>query len=207
MKRAKAKPEKRSSILSEKSFSLRVGNVELIRRVLSDPNLDVGETFVHKLGPSELTETRSILDDALGIDQISGKSFYVPLVVNNSRTNFSSTINLVGWSTMQRMFLHALTAKDVGLFQKFCSRLKNIDLEDRHCHHCGKVSDQLLHRCGICRIAPYCDRDCQKKDWKTGPRHANESHISHKMLHTVMLDIATFEDWYHVLEDRRKEKQ
>ena len=40
---------------------------------------------------------------------------------------------------------------------------------DKHCSHCKKAGSEQapLKRCTRCRSAWYCNRDCQKADWKT----------------------------------------
>jgi len=47
------------------------------------------------------------------------------------------------------------------------------------CFHCGKDpadSSELL-KCGKCRVAAYCSKDCQLKDWKGGGhKHACDSY-------------------------------
>lgn len=34
------------------------------------------------------------------------------------------------------------------------------------CTHCKKVHEQKLNKCSACKMAAYCDQECQKKDWK-----------------------------------------
>ena len=36
-----------------------------------------------------------------------------------------------------------------------------------------KTTPEKLKKCGRCRVAEYCSRECQTKDW---PRHKNECH-------------------------------
>mmetsp|Transcript_9213 Transcript_9213/g.15455 ORF Transcript_9213/g.15455 Transcript_9213/m.15455 type:complete len:231 (-) Transcript_9213:963-1655(-) len=47
------------------------------------------------------------------------------------------------------------------------------------CFFCGK-SETSLSKCSKCRVASYCSRDCQVKDWKTGSglphKHACQSY-------------------------------
>ena len=186
------------------SLLTKSGDVDSVKRILSKSSFDVGQKFHCFMGFSGSVETRTILDEALSLDQFMGKNTYVPLIIKNSLTNFSSTVNLVGWSTLQRVLLHSIVAREVSLFESFCARLNNIELEDRHCHYCGKISEQPLFRCGICRIAVYCDKNCQKLDWKTGPLHSNGFRISHKNLHTAMLQVAELSLWYKELEKQRE---
>ena len=41
------------------------------------------------------------------------------------------------------------------------------DNSSKICWYCNKISNKDLLACGKCSIARYCDRKCQKKDWKT----------------------------------------
>ena len=101
--------------------------------------------------PSERIE--KILDAALVVDVASGTSTFVPIIVECASTRFSSTVNFVGFSTLQCTILHAVVFRNVALFQTFCAKLGDLDLEDRHCHYCGKNSETPLLRCAECRIA------------------------------------------------------
>jgi len=43
----------------------------------------------------------------------------------------------------------------------------------RQCHSCGQIlvsmnRDVKLMSCGVCKKAHYCNRECQKRDWKLG---------------------------------------
>lgn len=38
--------------------------------------------------------------------------------------------------------------------------------DDAHCYHCKKVLTEPRKKCAACGQAYYCDRDCQKSDWK-----------------------------------------
>lgn len=35
----------------------------------------------------------------------------------------------------------------------------------RYCENCGVARDHLL-RCGQCRVAGYCNAECQREDWR-----------------------------------------
>ena len=43
----------------------------------------------------------------------------------------------------------------------------------RTCAFCGKAGDKL-RRCARCRTVAYCDRTCQKQDWKQGHKQVCE---------------------------------
>ena len=42
--------------------------------------------------------------------------------------------------------------------------LSKVGIPDAGCHNCGKIGQ--LHQCTNCRQVKYCDRNCQKQDWK-----------------------------------------
>lgn len=41
-------------------------------------------------------------------------------------------------------------------------------MADKNCSHCSKTPDENgpFQRCGACKVARYCSKDCQKADWE-----------------------------------------
>ena len=179
-------------------------DTSLVRKVVSRKWFDVGEKFECR-GFSPVKESKTILDAALAVDVASGTSTFVPIIVECASTRFSSTVNFVGFSTLQCTILHAVVFRNVALFQTFCAKLGDLDLEDRHCHYCGKNSETPLLRCAECRIAVYCNKNCQRKDWKEGPPISGRggTRISHKRFHARLLEVADMSEWNGILEERR----
>ncbi|KAG8165831.1 hypothetical protein KVR01_004383 [Diaporthe batatas] len=57
-------------------------------------------------------------------------------------------------------FLAALEYYKPGTPRTFC---------ELSCYHCGKIQADLgeaLNRCARCKVASYCNKDCQKAHWK-----------------------------------------
>ncbi len=46
-------------------------------------------------------------------------------------------------------------------------------LSDAGCFSCGKM-DKQMKRCGACKIARYCSKECQKRDWRNHIALCNE---------------------------------
>lgn len=59
------------------------------------------------------------------------------------------------------------------------------------CFSCGKSNDGKLSKCAKCHVAGYCTRECQVKDWKTGPggghKHSCQGMCLRLVLSTLLL--------------------
>lgn len=57
--------------------------------------------------------------------------------------------------------------QSAGSVDDFAEKLEALKLRKDSCFRCNKRKDSLL-RCGGCKVAEYCSKECQKDDWKDG---------------------------------------
>lgn len=57
--------------------------------------------------------------------------------------------------------------QSTGSADDFAQKLEALKLRKDSCFRCDKQKDSLL-RCGGCKVAEYCSKECQKDDWKVG---------------------------------------
>lgn len=57
--------------------------------------------------------------------------------------------------------------QNVGSVDGAAQKIDALKLKKGTCFQCGKPKDSLL-RCGGCKVADYCSRECQRDDWKEG---------------------------------------
>lgn len=57
--------------------------------------------------------------------------------------------------------------QSAGSVDGIAQKLETLRLKRGSCFRCDKRKDSLL-RCGGCKVAEYCSKDCQKEDWKEG---------------------------------------
>lgn len=76
---------------------------------------------------------------------------------------------------MNDIIQNANVEPTAGIFNKYFYAKEELQLvekfrQDRNgggCFYCGKKMEKRL-KCGKCKIAIYCSRECQSKDWKEG---------------------------------------
>jgi hypothetical protein len=56
--------------------------------------------------------------------------------------------------------------KDKEITLENMLRLQNRAVDHKTCQKCGLVTTNELSKCSKCKTARYCDRACQKADWK-----------------------------------------
>ncbi len=59
------------------------------------------------------------------------------------------------------------------------------------CWHCGRRSDHELKKCAACRVARYCDRECQTGDWKS--RHRRWCKAMPEFIKMARIDYSQFD--------------
>lgn len=57
--------------------------------------------------------------------------------------------------------------QNAGSVDGVAKKLASLKLKKGSCFRCDKRKDSLL-RCGGCKLAEYCSKECQKEDWKGG---------------------------------------
>ncbi|QVL57742.1 MAG: zinc finger MYND domain-containing protein [Simkaniaceae bacterium] len=54
---------------------------------------------------------------------------------------------------------------------------QQVETVTRFCANCFKTPDKL-EQCSTCKKAFYCNRECQREDWRTGPNALEQTHKS-----------------------------
>ncbi|ODM21540.1 hypothetical protein SI65_02384 [Aspergillus cristatus] len=57
--------------------------------------------------------------------------------------------------------------QNAGAVDGVAQKVEALKLKKGACFRCDKRKDSLL-RCGGCKVAEYCSKECQKEDWKNG---------------------------------------
>lgn len=77
-------------------------------------------------------------------------------------------------ASLPKDFLEELKNADVGNFDPTTEDSKRMHKEllnnmqsPTKCAHCSKISTKALSKCSACKAAGYCNRDCQRANWKT----------------------------------------
>jgi hypothetical protein len=61
--------------------------------------------------------------------------------------------------------------KDEAITLVNMQRLQNRAVDNKTCQKCGLVTRNDLSKCNKCKTTRYCDRACQKADWKQHKKH------------------------------------
>ena len=77
------------------------------------------------------------------------------------------------------------SARSLGTFSRQKLALIQGEYDPKHCNNCGK--DGSLQNCTKCKVAMYCSKECQVKDWeKKHKTHCKEIRRLQKNISTAV---------------------
>ena len=128
------------------------------------------------------------------------------MLVSACRTGTQKlAVNLATLETIPNLSVDKCVGTEVQRYMDRMPRtLANAPVHKQVCWHCKNVVESPLRKCGDCKRARYCSRECQMEDWGEHQRACQTiaSFLNRELIEGVMFsEVSVHETWGSFLRE------